>query len=119
MATVDPCVHGNMPATCPICNPVGCGAPLMAAPITAVPVITALDFSRDDDRGWNLHGSGHVSGHLFGNALQVWAWAQNRPVTVADAALAFNVAPHIIHEAIDNHAWLFLGPGGVIEHEGE
>ena len=81
--------------------------------------ITALDNSNDDDLGWNLHGSGNPSITIFGSAVQVWAVAQGRDVSVEEAALAFNVRPEIIVHAVDDHPWMSIGPDGVIEHEGE
>lgn len=66
---------------------------------------------------------------LFGNAVQTWAVMQDRSkVTVAEAALAFNVAPRRIIEAVEQHYWMFIdGPVDygtdfsklTIEHEGE
>lgn len=55
---------------------------------------------------------------LFGNAVQVWSWMQDRPTTVAEAARAFNVAEGRIMQAVHAHYWMFLD-GDVIEHEGE
>ena len=58
----------------------------------------------------------------LGNALQVWSSAQSgaAPVksTVGDAALAFNLRPERIREAVEGHYWIYLA-GDVIEHEGE
>ena len=55
----------------------------------------------------------------FSNAVQVWAWAQGRTVTVAEAAKAFNVAAELIREAVEWHCWMFLGADDTIQHEGE
>ena len=55
----------------------------------------------------------------FSNAVKVWAWAQNRDVTINDAALAFNVSPDLIREAVDYGYWTEIGPGDLIEFEGE
>lgn len=82
------------------------------------PCITHLD-TRDEHRhDFNLV-TGQPGVGLFANALSVWAWAQNRKITVNDAALAFNVAPALIRQAVEYHYWMFLGTGGIIEHEGE
>lgn len=81
-------------------------------------VITALDDSAIDDGGWNCDGSGNISIGLFGNAIQVWAVAQDRPVTVQEAAVAFNTTPAIIRQAVESHYWMFLS-GDIIEHDGE
>lgn len=81
-------------------------------------MIEALDVSEDDDGGWNLEGSGNPSVSLFSSALQVWAACQEESVTVDAAALAFNVRPELIRQAIDHHPWMYLS-GDVIEHEGE
>ena len=81
--------------------------------------ITALDDSDDDDGGWNLEASGNVSGILFGNALSVWTVAQARPVSVSEAALAFNVQPKLIRQAVEGHYWMFINAAGEIEHDGE
>ncbi len=48
---------------------------------------------------------GTLSEHHLGNAVQVWALtpAPRSAVTVADAALAFNLRPERIREAIEEH----------------
>lgn len=62
---------------------------------------------------------------LFNSAVQVWSALQDRPTSVAEAALAFNVTPQRIVEAVERHYWMFLdGPADdftqlMIEHEGE
>ena len=67
---------------------------------------------------WNLE-TGEPSIVLFANAVQVWAVCQDSPrVTVDAAALAFNVKPELIRQAVEHHAWMFLC-GQAIEHEGE
>lgn len=83
----------------------------------APPWITRL---ADDERldGWD-HAAGVPGVKLFSNALQVWAYAQGRVVTVDDAALAFNVPPEVIRRAVEWHYWLFITEGDVIESEGE
>jgi len=80
--------------------------------------IEKLDSSDHDDGGWNIEGSGLCSASLFGKAVQVWAVAQDRPVTVNEAALAFNVRPEIIQQAVEEHPWMYLN-GEHIEHDGE
>ena len=67
---------------------------------------------------WN-HDTGMPGMALFCNALSVWVIAQDRDVTVGDAALAFNVAPALIRQAVEWHYWMLLGAGDVIEHDGE
>jgi hypothetical protein len=69
------------------------------------------------DNSWD-HDSGTPGLNLFANAVQVWAVLQERPVTVNDAALAFNATPDVIRQAVEHHAWMFLD-GDTIEHEGE
>lgn len=81
--------------------------------------IEALDTSEDDDGGWNIEGSGLLSVALFGTAIQVWCFAQpSELATVNQAALAFNVSPDLIRQAVDAHYWMYLA-GDQIEHEGE
>lgn len=78
--------------------------------------ITELIDTGDAD-DWDEDGNPTVS--LFANAVQVWSWAQARAVvTVEEAALAFNVKPELIVQAVEWHPWLFLN-GNFIEHEGE
>lgn len=78
----------------------------------------------DERTGWDTE-TGAPGIALFNNAIQVWAVAQQRPVSVADAARAFNVSPERIVEAVEEHYWMFLEgiPGDyeylMIEHEGE
>lgn len=86
--------------------------------MTGEPWITHLDSSEEYRDRWN-HDTGMPGVALFANAVQVWVGAQNRTVTVNDAALAFNVAPHLIRQAVEWHYWLYLGPGDTIEQEGE
>jgi len=75
-------------------------------------------FADDEHRGWD-HENGLPTSRYFGNAVQVWAIAQDRPVTVSDAALAFNVTPDLIRRAVEDHEWMYLGSGELIEHDGE
>lgn len=78
--------------------------------------ITELD--ADNEWGWN-HETGALGTALFSNAVQVWTVAQGREVTVSDTALAFNVEPKLIRQAVEDHPWMFIGKDEVIEHEGE
>ena len=56
--------------------------------------------SPDDDAGVFMDG--------LGRALVTWAAMQDRsPITVAEAALAFNTTPAVIREAV-NEAWYIL-----------
>lgn len=60
---------------------------------------------------------------IAGNAIQVWSLCQGRTVTVAEAALAFNVTPSLILAAVEDHYWMLIGVNAAgedtIEHEGE
>lgn len=78
--------------------------------------ITHLDL--DNEWAWN-HETGAPGIALFSNAVQVWAVAHGGEVTVSAAALAFNVKPELIRQAADDHPWMYIGHGDVIEHEGE
>ena len=72
-----------------------------------------------------FHPDGRPTLDYLSNAIQVWALAQNRAlVTVGEAALAFNLPPSRIAEAVEWHYWMFLSGAGdlhlqAIEHEGE
>lgn len=85
-----------------------------------------IHFAAEDcEDGWDQE-TGKPGVGLFGNAVQVWSITQNHtPVTVAEAAAAFNVAPSMIVAAVKAHPWMFLeGQEGdfskmTIEHEGE
>lgn len=78
-------------------------------------VITELE--SDDTQGWN-QDNGQPGIGLFSNAVQVWAIAQGRDVTVQEAALAFNVVPDLIRQAVDHHYYMLLC-GDIIEHDGD
>lgn len=55
----------------------------------------------DDDAGVMIDG--------LGRALVTWTAMQDRyPVTVADAALAFNTTPEVIREAIEDAHWIVV-----------
>ena len=93
-------------------------APATGETAPGTPWITHLQ--DDEPDGWDLDGTGMPGASLFARALSVWLHAQNRTgITVGEAALAFNVTPEIIRHAVDEHAWLLLGPDDVIESEGE
>ncbi len=79
----------------------------------------------DDNLTWDQETGAPTKLH-FGNAIQVWALMQDRPiVTVAEAAEAFNVPAARIIEAIDDHSWMMVcGPDAdymkmTIEHDGD
>ena len=55
---------------------------------------------------------------LFSEALQVWCFAQDHPVTIAEAAVAFRVTEALIVEAIESHPWMYVD-GAYVGHEGE
>lgn len=78
--------------------------------------ITALQTDSPDD--FDLEGSGLPGVGIFARAVQVWSMAQDRPTTVEEAALAFNVRPELIVQAVEHHGWMSI-IDGVIEHEGE
>lgn len=82
--------------------------------------ITSLATEDDARYGWDIEGDGMPGVGFFGNAVQVWAIAQNRmDITINEAALAFNVAPNLIRQAVEEHPWMFIGNDDVIEHDGE
>jgi hypothetical protein len=55
----------------------------------------------DDEAGIMIDG--------LGAALVTWTAMQDRsPITVADAALAFNTTPEVIREAIEAACWIFI-----------
>lgn len=85
----------------------------------------ALDTWAEDTMGWD-RDTGNPGIMLFANAVQVWAVMQDkRPITVGDAAAAFNAETRRVAEAVREHPWMFLeGPDDdparqTIEHEGE
>lgn len=82
-------------------------------------------WNEDDPMAWD-HDTGAPGLHLFAGAVQVWSVMQDRPTSVAEAAMTFNVEPCRIVEAVeDGHYWMYLsGPRDdfarlMIEHEGE
>lgn len=81
-------------------------------------MITQLETETGMRDSWNAETSGNPGVELFSNAIQVWALAQDRTVTLDEAASAFNVNSSLIKQAIDEHYWTFLS-GNVIEHEGQ
>lgn len=66
-----------------------------------------------------------ISRTQFANAVSTWVWMQQRPITVAAAALSFNTTPELIAQAVEDHYWMFLGGDATkpldrtIEHDGE
>lgn len=45
----------------------------------------------------------------LGAALVTWVAMQDRsPITVAEAAFAFNTTPEVIREAIEDASWIFI-----------
>ena len=54
----------------------------------------------------------------LGRALVTWTAMQMRPVTVHDAAKAFNTTPEIVAEAIEDAVWIYVD-GDRIELDGE
>ena len=90
----------------------------MAARIEA-PILWTQQCFEPDEGEAGLHESD------FRQALQTWCFMQNRPVSVREAAIVFNVADAMVCKAVNEHAWLFLsGPDDdmsrlIIEHEGE
>jgi hypothetical protein len=55
----------------------------------------------NDDAGVMIDG--------LGRALVTWAAMQDRyPLSVADAALAFNTTPAVIREAIEDASWILV-----------
>lgn len=83
------------------------------------------DWADPESCGWD-HDTGAPTISHFSNALQVWSMAQDRPCSVAEAAMTFNIAPRRIIEAVEHHGWMLLvgDPKGdvrqlMIEHDGE
>ena len=75
------------------------------------------DFSSDSD------GEG-VSMGDFAAALSIWAWMNQRDVTVAEAALAFNTSPDLVIEVVKQSESMFFddeaaSTASVIEFDGE
>jgi sugar/nucleoside kinase (ribokinase family) len=44
----------------------------------------------------------------LGRSLVTWAAMQQRTVTVAEAALAFNTTPDVIREVIEDASWIYV-----------
>jgi hypothetical protein len=80
--------------------------------------VQITNFAPDDEDYWDQKTGLPTSAH-FGNAVQVWAIAQDRPVTITDAALAFNVSPDLVRRAVEDHCWMMVGENDLIEHDGE
>lgn len=75
-------------------------------------------FADPECHGWDQE-TGMPTSSFFGGAVQLWSLAQDRPVTVREAALAFNVTPDLMRQAINDHPWMLLGGSEKIEHDGE
>lgn len=63
-------------------------------------------------------GAAGVYFSQFANAVSLWTCLQRRTVSIAEAALAFNVAPALVEEAIEWHPWMYTD-GATIMHDGE
>lgn len=80
------------------------------------------DFFIDDD-----DDETGIPWNNFVTALQVWSFMRpgNNQATVREAADQFGVADDVIRQAVDEHAWMFLGGPDddptkqYIDHEGE
>jgi len=76
------------------------------------------DFMKPDDEAG-------IPFENFAQALPLWAWMQNRTVSVAEAALAFNTSPDIIRRAFEDQPYAYLSGDDAdpsqqfIEHDGE
>lgn len=76
------------------------------------------DLASDDADFFDEEGKPTLT--LFANAVQIWSYAQQRQVTVAEAAQAFRVPESVIVRAVEGHFWMFIvGDPPCIEHEGE
>lgn len=64
----------------------------------------------DDDAGVFMDG--------LGCSLVTWVAMQDMPVTVHDAAKAFNTTPEIIAEAVEDAMWISV-EGDRLELDGE
>lgn len=79
-------------------------------------------WARDDFAGEN-DGDG-VTMSDFTAALSVWAWMNQRDITVAEAALAFNVSPDLVIEVVEASESMFFDDktvtaSSVIEFDGD
>ena len=81
-----------------------------------MPVIEALTEEEWDGDPDTVDGS-KVHVRDMATAVQIWSWGQGRETTVAEAALAFNVRPELISQAVD-YCYYLYERAGVIEHEG-
>jgi hypothetical protein len=75
-------------------------------------------FADDSHQSWDQE-TGMPTSTYFGNAIQVWSMAIDRPATVQEAALTFNVSPDLVRECIEDHPWMYLDAEDHIEHDGE
>jgi hypothetical protein len=82
------------------------------------PCATPPYFAADDDDAWCLE-TGRPGIGLFANAVQIWALLQEREVTIAEAARAFNVPEAMIRTAVEWHPWMLIEAGDIIGHDGE
>lgn len=79
------------------------------------------EIQSDDDGEPGIHRAD------FANAVSTWSWMQQRPTSVAEAAMTFNTTPEIIRQAVEDHYWMAAGwpdteadpAKQIIEHEGE
>jgi len=65
------------------------------------PWVTRLERSAEDLYEWGDDGQPGIG--MFSQAISVWVWCQSHSPTIAEAAIAFNVAPALISEAIEFH----------------
>lgn len=81
-----------------------------------------VPFADDEQDSWDQQ-TGMPTRTFAANALQVWSVFQNRPVTVEEAALAFNLTPSQIRQLVTVHLWMYLEAGEngaeIICHDGE
>ena len=52
-------------------------------------------------------------------AISVWASLRGKNPTVSDAVMAFMITSQRVEQAVEEHCWMYIGPGNVIEHDGE
>jgi len=82
----------------------------------------------EDD--WNLDSDDDDYGKpgvgIVAEAISVWATLQNKPVTLGDAAHAFQMPVEAVAQCVEFHPWMFfVGDENtpidqlIIEHEGE
>lgn len=89
-------------------------------------LIYEIDQWCEDGRAWDSDTS-MPSKENIGSAISSWAWLQQRPCSVKEAAKVFNIRPDKVKEAIDyfeGYPVCLIGPPDdfsklIIEHEGE